>query len=476
MTEQVASPINVTYAGDAASVAQDCSSTPSSLASSKFPQTHSNGRLSLLSNKIIASCSKIQLSATTTILTTTAAQSSKLRCSDNGCLANPRSSDFADHLARAAPTSTTAGKGEAAPPAIGTCIVAAFGLPAAEHESGSTTSSSRALLDDMSLRRHRKRDIFLNELAAWRSQVKDAFGSFLERDNSIEPVTVTSITASINSQLSHDIAAAAVGGAKRTTRATTGDTAAPPALTKATTVQQQSALTSFHNRVLKRKHNRKLVEDLFVPIDVRPITHVYGPIVTAPVVVAAKSPTTVSPAPVRESNDRSGTSRHGSGNDLAGPTASLTLDSRQGGAPGQGRPGGAAGAGEDGEDDDKKPKDDDVDGDNVEDEDDCESEIEDEESWNEGYRYWKQQRRQWTAPVSGNDDTSGGQVRAHAVHQIVPELYPRVYHLLVNEGRRLKEPVNLSDATKILVAGWRATGQWPPQPGPPDPLIGSRKK
>ncbi|KAK9365446.1 hypothetical protein V1509DRAFT_633208 [Lipomyces kononenkoae] len=467
MMEQAASPASAppliadaSYCGDAAAVADCNPPTPSS----KFPQTH--GRLSLFSNKIIGSCSKIQLSATTTILTTTATQASKLRCSDNGCLlANPRSPDFAD-LARAASTTTSAAKGEAAPPAIGTCIVAAFGLPAAEHDSGSTiTSSSRALLDDMSLRRHRKRDIFLSELAAWKSQVKDAFESFrfLERDNSMDPLTATSLAASISSHISPDVA---------------GDIAAAP-MTKVT-VQQQSALTSFHNRVLKRKHSRKQVEELFVPIDVRPITHVYGPIEVSQV-VAAKSPTTVNPAPVRnESNHRSGTTRHGSGNDLAGLTASMTLDSRQS-APGGG------GGGDDNNnnnnnnnnnEDDKKSKDDDVDGcDAPDEEDECESEIEDEESWNEGYRYWKQQRRQWTSASSGRNDSSAGeQESAHPLRHMAPDLYPRIYHLLVNEGRRLKEPVNLSDATKILVAGWRATGQWPPQPGPPDPLIGTRKK
>ncbi|KAK9495476.1 hypothetical protein V1508DRAFT_409919 [Lipomyces doorenjongii] len=453
MMEQVAPPAATTSLtkainSGAAQASDFCSSTPSS--TSKFPHTHY--RLSFLSNNIIASCSKTKLSATTTILTTTATQSPKLRCSDNGCLANPRC-----HFSDLALAASTAAKGEAAPPAIGTCIVAAFGLPASEPESG----SSRALLDDMSLRRNRKRDIFLTELAAWKSQVKDAFGSFLflERDNSIEPVTVAALTTSTTSHVPQ--ATAALEGDDKATIATS-ISSGRAALTKATatTVQQQSALTSFHNRVLKRKHNRKQIEELFVPIDVPPSAHLTRPIVASPVVFAPSA--SVSPAPIRESSDRSGAKRSGSGNDLAGPTASLTLDSRQG----------AGGHGDD--DEDKNPHDDDVDGDNVDDED-RESDVEDEETWNEGYRYWKQLRRQWTSPT-GDDDSATAQVKAHAVHQIPPDLYPRIYHLLVNEGRRLREPVNLSDATKILVAGWRSTGQWPPQPGPPDPLIATRKK
>ncbi|KAK9375003.1 uncharacterized protein V1513DRAFT_444311 [Lipomyces chichibuensis] len=457
MMEQMAPPAASTSLAatmnSGAAHADYCSSTPS-LTSSKFPLTHY--RLSFLSNNIIASCSKTKLSATTTILTTTATQSSKLRCSEKGCLANPRF-NFSD-----LPHATlTAAQGEAAPPAIGTCIVAAFGLPASEPESGST-ASSRALLDDMSLRRNRKRDIFLTELAAWKSQVKDAFGSFLflERDNSIEPVTVATLTTSTTSHVPQ--ATADLEGDDKTATTATTISSARAALTKATTttVQQQSALTSFHNRVLKRKHNRKQIEELFVPIGVSPSVHSTRPIVTSPVVFAPSA--SVSPAPMRESSDPSGAKRDGSGNDLAGHTASLTLDSRQG----------AGGHGDD--DEDKNPHDDDVDGDNVDDED-RESDVEDEETWNEGYRYWKQLRRQWTSP-SGEDASATAQVKAHAVHQIPPDLYPRIYHLLVNEGRRLREPVNLSDATKILVAGWRSTGQWPPQPGPPDPLIATRKK
>ncbi|KAK9358540.1 hypothetical protein V1504DRAFT_460741 [Lipomyces starkeyi] len=457
MMEQVAPPaattsLTTTTMNSGAAHAGDCNSTPS--LTSKFPHTHY--RLSFLSNNIIASCSKTKLSATTTILTTTATQSSKRRCSDNGCLVNPRC-HFSD-LPRAP---STPAKGEAAPPAIGTCIVAAFGLPASEPESGLTTSS-RALLDDMSLRRNRKRDIFLTELAAWKSQVKDAFGSFLflERDSSTEPVTVAALTTSTTSHVSQ--ATADLEGDYKISTTATSISSGRAALTKptTTTVQQQSALTSFHNRVLKRKHNRKQIEELFVPIDVPPSAQLTRPIGTSPVVFAPSA--SVGPAPMRESSDRSGAKRGGSGNDLAGPTASLTLDSRQG----------AGGHGDD--DEDKNPHDDDGDGDNVDDED-RESDVEDEETWNEGYRYWKQLRREWTS-ASGEVDSATAQVKAHAVHQITPDLYPRIYHLLVNEGRRLREPVNLSDATKILVAGWRSTGQWPPQPGPPDPLIATRKK
>ncbi|KAJ8097059.1 hypothetical protein POJ06DRAFT_262422 [Lipomyces tetrasporus] len=459
MTEQAVSPAAASHTatmrtGDAR--LGDWCSAPT--CASQFPQPHAP--LSLVSNNIIASCSKTQLSATTTILTTTVAQSSKLRCSDNGCLAIPRlhSSD----LARAASTAT----GEAAPPAIGTCIVAAFGLSATEPQSASTTSSL-AVLDDMSVRRTRKRDIILNELAAWKSQFKASFGSFRlhERDSSIEPITVATPTTSTTSHVSQDSAGRGRAGDRTSSTSATSVSSGLATATKppkTTPVQQQSALTSFHHRVLMRKHHRKQIEDLFVPVDVPPTQLTWSRARTPTIVVHS---TGISPAPVRdESSNQSGAKQGGSGNDLVRPTASLTLDNGQG----------AGGHGDD-DDEDKKPHDDDVDGDNV-DEEDHESDIEDEEMWNDGYRYWKQLRRQWTSSTSCDDDSSAAQVKAHAVHQIPADLYPRIYHLLVNEGRRLREPVNLSDATKILVAGWMSTGQWPPQPVPPDPLIASRKK
>ncbi|KAK9323076.1 hypothetical protein V1517DRAFT_321428 [Lipomyces orientalis] len=456
MTEQAVPPaavLNTATMESGEARLGDCCSAPTT--ASQFPHPHAP--ISLVSNNIIASCSKTQLSATTTILTTTVAQSSKLRCSDNGCLAIPRL--HPSDLARTASTAT----GEAAPPAIGTCIVAAFGHPATEPESGSTTSSL-AVLDDMSVRRTRKRDIILTELAAWKSQFKASFGSFRfhERDNSIEPIAVATLTTSTTSHVSQDSAGRGRTGDRTSATTVSSGVATATKPPPTTPVQQQSALTSFHHRVLMRKHHRKQIEDLFVPVDFPPTQLSWSRARTPTVVVHS---TGVSPAPVRdESSNQSGAKQGGSGNDLARPTASLTLDSGQG----------AGGHGDD-DDEDKKPHDDDVDGDNV-DEEDHESDIEDEEMWNDGYRYWKQQRRQWTTSTTCEDDSSSAQVKAHAVHQIPADLYPRIYHLLVNEGRRLREPVNLSDATKILVAGWRSAGLWPPQPGPPDPLIASRKK
>ncbi|KAK9464498.1 hypothetical protein V1512DRAFT_293312 [Lipomyces arxii] len=96
-----------------------------------------------------------------------------------------------------------------------------------------------------------------------------------------------------------------------------------------------------------------------------------------------------------------------------------------------------------------------------------ESEAESEEEWNEGYKYWKAQRRRWTVKSSE---------RRRQTLSVGPESYGRVYNLLVNEGRRLKNPVNLSDATKILVSGWKQSGQWPPVNGPLDPLIGRKRE
>ncbi|KAK9479597.1 hypothetical protein V1514DRAFT_327651 [Lipomyces japonicus] len=107
--------------------------------------------------------------------------------------------------------------------------------------------------------------------------------------------------------------------------------------------------------------------------------------------------------------------------------------------------------------------------------DDDDEEEEEEEEWNQGYAHWKQVRQQWLSPSSSPHDGSGSSSNANAPAE---ENFARIYDLLINQGRRLKAPLNLAVATKILVAGWQAAGQWPPQPQPQsaDPLIGHRRR
>lgn len=58
---------------------------------------------------------------------------------------------------------------------------------------------------------------------------------------------------------------------------------------------------------------------------------------------------------------------------------------------------------------------------------------------------------------------------------IRPSGYIDIYNNIVVIGRSPSVPVNLSDMTRALVVGWKETGEWPPKPGPLDPLAGRKR-
>ncbi|KAK8248466.1 hypothetical protein HDK77DRAFT_229134 [Phyllosticta capitalensis] len=57
---------------------------------------------------------------------------------------------------------------------------------------------------------------------------------------------------------------------------------------------------------------------------------------------------------------------------------------------------------------------------------------------------------------------------------ITPRSYPDIYSKIVLQSQTPKVPINLRDMTTALVQGWKADGEWPPKPGPADPLPGAR--
>lgn len=84
-------------------------------------------------------------------------------------------------------------------------------------------------------------------------------------------------------------------------------------------------------------------------------------------------------------------------------------------------------------------------------------EVSDEELTNPGYREWKRRRREWTR---GSYTVNPKQ----SLIASVPEhIYPNIYDALVKKSRPLKQPINLSDAIKVIKAGWVADGTWPTQ-------------
>lgn len=52
---------------------------------------------------------------------------------------------------------------------------------------------------------------------------------------------------------------------------------------------------------------------------------------------------------------------------------------------------------------------------------------------------------------------------------ITPAIYASLYSKVIVQGLTPTIPINLSDVTKALVAGWKADGQWPPKPNVPPP-------
>lgn len=58
---------------------------------------------------------------------------------------------------------------------------------------------------------------------------------------------------------------------------------------------------------------------------------------------------------------------------------------------------------------------------------------------------------------------------------ITPKAYSDIYAKIVVSGQTPKVPINLSHMTRALVQGWKDDGEWPPRPGPVDPLMGRKK-
>ncbi|EKG21726.1 hypothetical protein MPH_00946 [Macrophomina phaseolina MS6] len=64
----------------------------------------------------------------------------------------------------------------------------------------------------------------------------------------------------------------------------------------------------------------------------------------------------------------------------------------------------------------------------------------------------------------------------NAIRQsITPKAYPDIYGKIVVAGQTPKVPINLAHMTRALVQGWKDDGEWPPRPGPADPLMGRKK-
>ncbi|OKL62521.1 hypothetical protein UA08_02927 [Talaromyces atroroseus] len=52
---------------------------------------------------------------------------------------------------------------------------------------------------------------------------------------------------------------------------------------------------------------------------------------------------------------------------------------------------------------------------------------------------------------------------------ITPAIYASLYSKVIVQGLTPTIPINLSDITRTLVAGWKSDGQWPPKPTVPPP-------
>ncbi|KAK9455755.1 hypothetical protein V1511DRAFT_458512, partial [Dipodascopsis uninucleata] len=367
-------------------------------------------------------------------------------------------------------------KGSLAPPAVGTCVVAAF----AEPNSGSgqtfstsltavmTSSKTGSSMGSSQKRRNRKRDILFSELGSWKSQFREVFDAiFIEKGD--RPAHEANIFKS-SQDYSNVIGVQPVretGVSKSTSRANSKYSGGPSSV-------KTTSNSGFNIKVFRKKHYRKQVEDLFLPVDANIISvcnGIPGILQTGYLNSAAsKSQNTRNPQNDSCTLNSGGKSDQKENDQSVQSTKPKDQD-------------------DDGDKDKKKER---KQGERVnsggasDDEGEEDDDEDEEEDWNEGYRYWKERRDWWVSSSADTSQTSDvsftsnslsmSKKKSHPVRQISEEAYPRIYHLLVNEGRRLKEPINLSDATKILVSGWRSTGQWPPQPGPPDPLIGSRRK
>lgn len=140
---------------------------------------------------------------------------------------------------------------------------------------------------------------------------------------------------------------------------------------------------------------------------------------------------------------------------------------------------------------------------------------EEEMQWNAGLRMFVERRDAWTGAASvrkygtgtnrsatstspNSNSNSNGTTLAHSSSKndptdplipvappllannairasIRPSTYPDIYTNVVITGRSPTVPVNLADMTRALVLGWKNDGEWPPKPGPLDPLAGKRR-
>lgn len=60
--------------------------------------------------------------------------------------------------------------------------------------------------------------------------------------------------------------------------------------------------------------------------------------------------------------------------------------------------------------------------------------------------------------------------------RINPNTYGEIYSKIIIQSRTPSVPINLSDVTGALVAGWKESGEWPPKPSLPEPAIAGRRK
>ncbi|KAF2636460.1 hypothetical protein P280DRAFT_151893 [Massarina eburnea CBS 473.64] len=58
---------------------------------------------------------------------------------------------------------------------------------------------------------------------------------------------------------------------------------------------------------------------------------------------------------------------------------------------------------------------------------------------------------------------------------ITPKTYADIYSKIVLQSRTPSVPINLADMSKVLVQGWKESGEWPPRAAPLDPLAGKKR-
>ncbi|KAK9382710.1 uncharacterized protein V2V93DRAFT_365810 [Kockiozyma suomiensis] len=392
------------------------------------------------------SCCRTQLSPTATLITTTAA--SKLQCDDRGC--QVRSSNYF------------------APPAVGTSFIAVAVASAVSDTDERSSITLSAILDDlqsMSVVRRRKRDLVLAEIAAWKAQVAAFFDQQPENASSPAPAAAASSNSSSTSSPSDRTSYSSASSTPLSPPATAPHVPAPSSANTAAPYPTPSSTSPpLHIRVLTRRSNRKLAEELFLPLDCP------ASALTDPCMRTAHSAVVTSASAVSGSTDAraapvasqaSGAQTSNASNPVSNPSQSGSGENANGDDGNSNRRSPASALDSSAhlvESDNEK--------------------SEEEESWNEGYKSWKARRRHWVSPPVNSmpQSSSSAAIPPNPVHQLKPEYYPKIYRMLVHEGRRLREPINLSDATKILVSGWQSSGQWPPQPSAPDPLVARRRR